>query len=203
MQRLMDEHFDTVGYDRTPGDWRKMPETEPPDEAGDFDPAVHKMSIDRDAHTAATSSRNDLPQPTDKQKHAGNYPKGHITVGGIDISIENPKGTRRRPKWETLKAHYGYIKLTTGADGDQIDVFVREGTDENYTGPVYVIDQYIDGQFDEHKCMIGWLSQQKACAAYLASYQDGWQLGPVTRWSWKKFKAWVEERQHTEPVAKE
>jgi hypothetical protein len=32
MQQLMDELCETVSFDRTPGDWRMMPETEPPDD---------------------------------------------------------------------------------------------------------------------------------------------------------------------------
>jgi hypothetical protein len=33
--------------------------------------------VDAAAHQAATSPKNDLPQPTDAQKEAGNYQKGH------------------------------------------------------------------------------------------------------------------------------
>jgi hypothetical protein len=161
---------------------------------------VTKVAIDSAAHEAATSPRNDLPEPSDEQKSAGNYKMGHLDVGGVDITIENPAGSRRRPNWETLKAHYGYIKLTTGADGDQIDVFVREGTDDKWNGPVYVVDQHINGKFDEHKVLIGFHSKQEAVKAYLGSYQTGWQLGPVTRWSWKQFKAWEDERTHVDPV---
>jgi Inorganic Pyrophosphatase len=163
---------------------------------------VAKRSIDKDAYTAATSASNDTPEPSEKQKHAGNYQKGHLSINGINIAIENPMGTRRRPGWETLKAHYGYIKLTEGADGDHVDVFVRNGTPDDYAGPVYVIDQYINGKFDEHKIMIGWQSKQKAVEAYLGSYQDGWQCGPVTRLSWRDFKSWIDKRSLVEPVSK-
>jgi len=31
-QKLLDEFYETVSFDRTPGDWRKMPETEPPED---------------------------------------------------------------------------------------------------------------------------------------------------------------------------
>jgi|SRR5882724_1054042 len=162
---------------------------------------VKKRAVDARAHEAATSHLNDTPAPTDPQKHAGNYVHGHINVGGLDISIENPAGTRRRPEWETMKAHYGYVKLTTGNDGEQIDVFVAIGTDDLYHGPVYVVDQVKpDGSFDEHKCLVGWYSRQKAIAAYLGSYQKGWKLGRVTKLSWAQFKGWVEERVHQEPL---
>ena len=45
--------------------------------------------------------------PTDKQKEAGNYKKGHVQVGVFDITIEQPKGSVRSGvdangnKWET------------------------------------------------------------------------------------------------------
>ncbi len=41
--------------------------------------------IDTAAHAAATSPRNDLPEPTDAQKKAGNYAKGHLTIDGLDV----------------------------------------------------------------------------------------------------------------------
>lgn len=33
--------------------------------------------------------------PTDAQKEAGNYKKGHVWIQGLDITIENPKGSVR------------------------------------------------------------------------------------------------------------
>lgn len=154
-----------------------------------------KAAIDAAAHEAAPH------EASEAQLHAGNYKMGHINVGGIDISIENPVGSRRRAGWTTLKAHYGYIKRTEGADGDHTDCFVKPGTDDSYAGPVYVIDQYIDGKFDEHKCMIGYASKQEAVKAYLGSYQAGWKCGPVTRLSWVGFKAWVAEKVHDSPLS--
>jgi len=168
----------------------------------DGDAPVNKVAIDEMAHEAATSMRNDLPEPTDEQKHAGNYKKGHIVISGVRISIENPKGTRRKPGWTTLKAHYGYVLGVIGNDGDHVDVFVREGTDSEYTGPVYVIDQYIDGKFDEHKCLLGFDSKQAAVKAYLDSYQKGWQCGPVTKLTWQDFKLWLQHGDHTQPLSK-
>ena len=31
-------------------------------------------------------------EPTEKQKEAGNYKKGHISIRGFEITIEQPKG---------------------------------------------------------------------------------------------------------------
>ena len=35
---------------------------------------------------------NDLPEPTDAQKEAGNYRKGHTKISGLDIDIEGNVG---------------------------------------------------------------------------------------------------------------
>lgn len=47
------------------------------------------------AHQAASSPLNDRTPPTTAQAEAGNYAKGHIQVGPLDISIENPEGSPR------------------------------------------------------------------------------------------------------------
>ena len=94
--------------------------------------------VDDGAHIAATSPTNDLPEPTDAQKKAGNYKVGRIKLGGLDISIENPQGSVRRgvdedgKAWENrLQHHYGYIRGTEGNDGDHVDAFIKPGTPDD------------------------------------------------------------------------
>ncbi|MCL1615127.1 hypothetical protein M3090_01710 [Bacteroides sp. ET71] len=136
--------------------------------------------------------------PTDAQKEAGNYRKGHITLDGYDITIENPKGSTRSgvdangQSWSvTMNNDYGYIRGTEGVDGDHIDVFL---SDDPTTGKVYVIDQVnADGSFDEHKVMYGFKSALAAKRAYLANYSPGWKgLGTISEVSKDEFKKWVE-----------
>lgn len=75
-------------------------------------------------------------EPTEAQKEAGNYKKGHVQVGTFDITIEQPEGSIRRgtdadgKKWE-IKMHntYGYFRGTEGVDGDHIDVFLSNDID--------------------------------------------------------------------------
>ncbi|PTT91334.1 hypothetical protein DBR45_55290, partial [Pseudomonas sp. HMWF031] len=55
-------------------------------------------AIDAAANEAATSPTNDRPEPTEAQKEAGNYKKGKVRLHGLDISIENPKGSTRKGK---------------------------------------------------------------------------------------------------------
>ena len=146
--------------------------------------------------------------PTDAQKEAGNYRKGHITLEGYDITIENPKGSTRsgvdangQPWSVTMNNDYGYIRGTEGVDGDHIDVFL---SDDPTTGKVYVIDQVnADGSFDEHKVMYGFKSALAAKRAYLANYSPGWKgLGTISEISKEEFKKWVNSsHRKTKPFA--
>ncbi|MEM1152762.1 MAG: JAB domain-containing protein, partial [Pseudomonadota bacterium] len=162
--------------------------------------------IDSAAHEAATSPLNDLPEPTQAQIEAGNYKKGHIQVGGMDITVENPKGSVRSgvdpdgKEWSfTMQSHYGYILKTTGADGEHVDVFVGEDTDSRI---VYLIDQVNkDGTFDEHKAMIGYPSNADAVQAYLENYDEDWMLGPVSMMSSTVFDRWLEHGDTTIPYS--
>ena len=162
---------------------------------------LHK-NVDRAAHSAATSDLNLLRKPTEAQAKAGNYKKGHARVAGLPITIENPAGSRRRPDWPALTAHYGYVRGTEGADGDQVDVFVRPGTPEDWDGDVFVIDQTdADGTFDEHKAMAGYDDEDQAVRAYSGNYPDGWKVGPVTTLSADDFRSWLNAGDTAKPMA--
>ena len=136
--------------------------------------------------------------PTEAQKEAGNYKKGHIKINGFDVTIEQPAGSVRSGKdangkeWSvTMNNTYGYIRGTEGVDGDHIDVFL--GPDMN-SDMVYVVDQVnTDGSFDEHKVMMGFPSLEDARSAYLSNYEDGWQgLGNITGVALDEFKKWID-----------
>jgi rubrerythrin len=139
-------------------------------------------------------------QPKSKeQAEAGNYPKGHTRMQGLDITIENLKGQYRQgtsadgTEWKTLmKHHYGYIKRTkSGADGDHVDVFIGPDTDSEM---VFVVNQTNKGGkgFDEHKCMLGFTNEKDARKGYLANYEKGWDgLGSITALTMDQFKKWV------------
>lgn len=141
--------------------------------------------------------------PTDGQKEAGNYKKGHVRVAGYDISIEQPKGSVRSGvdangnKWEqTMHNTYGYFRGTEGVDGDHIDVFLANDMDAWNGEQVFVVDQYNeDGSFDEHKVMLGFDSIEDAQSAYLSNYEDGWadkHRIVVTGTNAADFKKWVD-----------
>lgn len=152
---------------------------------------VKKSSnLDNEAHRAATSSLNLRAQPTDKQAKAGNYKKGHVVINGIRIAIENPAGSKRKPEWPNLTAHYGYVKGTIGTDGGQIDIFLRPGTPTDWKGNVFVIDQLFEnGEFDENKVMFGWDNERDAKRAYLSNYSLDWKgFGNITEITQEQFK---------------
>ena len=146
--------------------------------------------------------------PTEAQKEAGNYKKGHIKVDGFNVTIEQPKGSVRRGKdangkeWETeMHNTYGYIRGTESVDGDHIDIFLSDNPTE---GNVFVVDQVNkDGSFDEHKVMYGFSDMESARKAYLSNYEEGWQgLGNITEVSKDEFKKWIDSsKRKTKPFA--
>lgn len=160
-------------------------------------------SIDIDAEIAATGNYSPDNPPTEAQKKAGNYQKAHVKVGGLDIAIENPEGTRRRPEWPELKSHYGYIKRTAGGDSEQIDVFIKPGTETDYEGPVFVVDQTKkDGGFDEHKVMLGFDSEKSARQGYAENFTKGWKVGQIRQFdSVADFKDWLKTADTTKPAS--
>lgn len=136
--------------------------------------------------------------PSEAQKEAGNYKKGHININGFDVTIEQPAGSVRSGKdangkeWSvTMNNTYGYIRGTESVDGDHIDVFL--GPDMN-SDMVYVVDQVnTDGSFDEHKVMMGFSSLEDARSAYLSNYEEGWKgLGNITGVALDEFKKWID-----------
>ena len=142
-------------------------------------------------------------EPTEAQKKAGNYKKGHLSFGGYDYTVETPKGVTRSGKDEqgkpwsvTMHDTYGYILGKIGVDGDHIDMFINDAADlDSFDGNVYVVDQVNPetGEFDEHKVMYGYPSEEAATEAYLANYSKGWKgLGKVTSVPKAIFDKWLE-----------
>jgi N12 class adenine-specific DNA methylase len=141
--------------------------------------------------------------PTEAQKEAGNYKKGHVQVGVFDITIEQPKGSVRSGvdangnKWETtMQNTYGYIRGTEGVDGDHIDVFLSDDIDGWNGRRVFVVDQYNeDGSFDEHKVMLGFNETDDAEAAYFANYDSDWakkHKTVLTAVNLEDFEKWID-----------
>lgn len=158
--------------------------------------------------TVAAAEAEVNTNPTEKQKEAGNYRKGHVRIDGFNVTIENPKGSIRSgvdatgKEWSiTMNNTYGYMRGTQGVDGDYIDVFLSDNPDN---GNVYIVDQINQetGEFDEHKVMYGFNSMEEAKDAYLSNYSEGWKIGNVTEVSKEEFKKWVNSsHRKTKPFA--
>ena len=142
--------------------------------------------------------------PTEGQKEAGNYKKGHVQIGKFNVTIEQPKGSVRSGvdangnKWETeMQNTYGYIRGTEGVDGDHIDVFLSSDIDGWDGKDVFVVDQYNeDGSFDEHKVMLGFNEAEEAHKAYLSNYEKDWSQkhkNVVTAVSIESFEKWINQ----------
>ncbi|MFN3612943.1 MAG: LPD38 domain-containing protein [Rubrimonas sp.] len=163
-----------------------------------------------DPVTAAAAEAD--PEPTPAQKEAGNYRKGHIRIAGMDVTIENAAGSQRRgtardgTEWSvTMPAHYGYVRRTEGADGDQVDVYIGPQPDSDRA---FVIDQFDPetGAFDEHKTVLGVQSRAEALAIYDAGFSDG--SGPrrrrgVTEMGVDEFRAWASDGDTSKPMTPE
>lgn len=160
-----------------------------------------------------TASADVNTDPTEAQKEAGNYKKGHVQVGTFDITIEQPQGSVRKgtdangKQWES-KMHntYGYFRGTEGVDGDHIDVFLSNDIDGWNGRKVYVVDQYNpDGTFDEHKVMLGFNDMDEAKSDYLANYEKGWEDGRrivVSTTNLEYFEKWIDSsHRKTKPFA--
>lgn len=126
--------------------------------------------------------------------YSGHKLQGRTTFQGMNISIENKKGSIRRGtdsdghKW-AIKMHYdyGYIRGTEGADGDHVDCYLggNEGAKK-----VYIIHQKIPGtdKYDEDKCMLGFDTLEEAKAAYLKQYDKPGFFGGVDTIAVEVFK---------------
>lgn len=145
--------------------------------------------------------RKEHDAPSEAQAKAGNYRKPKVSVYGLTISIENPKGSVRRgvdsfgkPWSTTMKNDYGYFLDTEGADGDHVDVFL--GPDfPSYMA--FVVDQNHQdtGKFDEHKVMLGFKTKEDAKAAYLSNFQKDWAgFREITSMTIPELKKWMAKK---------
>jgi hypothetical protein len=144
--------------------------------------------------------------PTEAQKKAGNYKKGHRRVEGLDYTIETPKGAMRRgvdengERWENrAPADYGYIRRTKGADGDHIDAYDLKSGDR-----YYIIDQLDPktGEFDEHKVVLRGKNDEQVREMYEKAFSDGKaseRLGHIHEVTPGELHEWLSKGNHQEP----
>ncbi len=120
------------------------------------------------------------PQGAQGNMSAGPGVLGLKRIAGMNVRIENPKGSVRH--WvdtdgtagqTTMKYDYGYVENTAGADGDAVDCYVGPDNDAEWA---YVIHQNSKAsgftQYDEDKVMLGYSSPDHAQDAYMRQYDD-------------------------------
>jgi hypothetical protein len=160
-----------------------------------------KLADTLDKVQAAAAKTN--TEPTEAQKESGRYAKGKVAWNGLTLVVETPKGATRSGKskdgteWSIkLKDHYGYFaSKESGADGDEVDFFLSEAHPDSEI--VFVVNQVgKDGTFDEHKCVLGCITESEARDTYLRNYSTGWTgLGSIKPMTLPDFKKWLD----TEP----
>ena len=145
--------------------------------------------------------------PSEGRKLAGNYSKGHISIEGLPLTLENRRGGTRtgvdpetgKPWKVTMPAHYGYIKRTKGADGEHIDAY-DGGSGKRH----FVIDQldHRTGAFDEHKVMLRFKDEAAAREAYEKAFSDGKgkeRIGNIHELTMPELKEWLDKGNTQEP----
>lgn len=190
------------------------PDPEPPKKAKKVRPKKVTDAISKAKKLARGGDRSD---PTDAMKEAGNYKKETVRIPGEVVSIESPKGsvrsgvTKDGTRWSvTMPADYGYIRRTTGKDGDQVDVYMGPNARSPALRefPVYIVDQ-VDadtGKFDEHKVLLGFNSREEALATYEAGFSDGRgieRVGSIAEMDYADFREWVTSRGTKRPAIRD
>jgi hypothetical protein len=113
-----------------------------------------------------------------------------IDFQGLKISIENPQGSVREGKSPDgvpfrieMKHPYGFICLTEGCDGEEIDCFVGP---DRISDKVFVI---WDKWQKEDKCFLGFENEQQAKNSFYSHYENPEKFfGPITSMSMESFK---------------
>ncbi|MDR1232158.1 MAG: hypothetical protein LBK61_12265 [Spirochaetaceae bacterium] len=148
---------------------------------GDVVEAVHALTV--------------ASQEFEKSLTWSGFPlQGRTKVQGMDISIENKKGSTRSGtdkdghEWHTKMSYdYGYIRGTVGTDKDHLDAYVGPNPESEI---VYIVNQNdpVTGNFDEQKVMLGFSSEADAKAAYLKQYDRPGFLGSIVKMDIDTFK---------------
>lgn len=155
-----------------------------------FDKYVQKM---RDA------ARRVDTEATPAQIDAGVAKLGRVYCHGLCIMIEKPKGSTRSgtgadgKTWSRkMTAHYGYIRNTTGDDGEHVDVFVGEHPQSQLVFLMHQLDK--EGNHDEIKVVMATRNVVEAKKTYLSNYPEGWEderLGEVRGMTMDQFRVWL------------
>jgi hypothetical protein len=123
--------------------------------------------------------------------------EGRINFQGLNISIENDKGSTRSgvgrdgKPWSVTMSHpYGYIRMTQGVDGDHVDCFVGPNPEAKFAYIIHTND-YTGRSYDEDKVMHGFDSPEEAQGAFLANFNDAKYFRSIEEMPMDEFKRQV------------
>jgi hypothetical protein len=132
---------------------------------------------------------------TEKSLTWSGYPlQGRMKVHGMDISIENKKGSTRSGTdkdghdWSIkMNFDYGYIRGTVGKDKDHLDCYIGPNPESE---KVFIVHQNdpMTGEYDEDKVMLGFGTLEEAKKAYLSQYDCPGFLGDIDAMDIEVFK---------------
>jgi hypothetical protein len=181
-----------------------------PKEEGLFDDLIPQQPKTEAAAEVDKAAAQVNTAPTQGQKEAGNYQKGHVNIQGLDITIENPRGSTRsgvdadgNPWSVQMPDTYGYIKNTEGMDGEHVDAYIGPNPESK---KAFIVDQ-IDadtGAPDEHKVMLGYDDINQATAQYEKAFSDGrgsQRIGGISSTDIDGLKKWLKANATKKPAA--
>jgi hypothetical protein len=125
---------------------------------------------------------------------SGHKLQGRAKIQGMDVSIENKKGSTRSGtdkdghEWHThMNYDYGYIRGTVGKDKDHVDAYIGPNPESE---TVFIVHQNdpTTGAYDEDKVMLGFDTLEEAKSAYLSQYDRPGFLGSIGAMDIETFK---------------
>lgn len=156
-----------------------------------------KISYQRDLEKARKVAKKPSTEKVEDEDGGKWTERGRVTVHGMPTQLETKKG-EERVKGIKVKFDVGRFRDVKGADGGDVDViYGPEGDNTN----VFVIDQMVDGKFDEHKVMTGFKDANQAKMAHRTTYGTTAKVGRVVEMTPTEFKKWMAGKNRTKPVA--
>lgn len=127
--------------------------------------------------------------------------QGHTEFQGLQIAIENRKGSIRSGKnedgteWKTkLTYPYGYIKKTEGTDGDEVDCFIGNNPESQKVFVIHTQNPET-GQYDEDKVFLGFDNEQQARDAFNQNYDSPCFIQDITQLTISELKEKLQKRE--------
>ncbi len=132
-----------------------------------------------------------------------------VIIGGLAFEVENPKGSVRTGTdadgnaWAVvMPADYGYVRNVEGADGDELDAFLGDATGAPRVWVADMVDP-LTGEWDEHKCFVGFKDEATVRETLQAAYSDGAadRLAGLREMGLDEFAVWIRDgRRKVEPI---